>query len=179
MKSVGIISILALLILFPLISYLYLKWGYNFRLEALQELEPKGEIQIDPTPFFLKQDTFQNIDFEGRVTIAYNGSTEFSSMVEPIFEEFSHREEFLVLSMNSDSSINNEILSKFNIGDQWVLLNADYPMEKDLALIDTAGVIRNYYNVDSLDFKNLGKHIPIVLPRKKEEDIVMKKRNRN
>jgi hypothetical protein len=58
---------------------------------------------------------------------------------------------------------------------QWRMVNKAYPFEKDLALIDTSGTIRNYYLLDSVSFTSLGQHIPIIIPRKKEQDIVLKR----
>lgn len=176
MKSIRVIAILALLILFPLISYIYLRQGYYFRLDALRELEPKSKIADFNFESFDPQTTYDISDLAGHVSLLYNNDNASSvGMLLPIYEEFSHREDFQLIGFTIDSSNfqqaqNNNLPSK-----QWKFANAPYQWEKQVTLIDTSGTIRNSYDLDSSSFLSLGQHIPIVLPRKKEQDIKMKK----
>lgn len=167
MKAVKIIAILSLLVIFPAISYLYLIRGYNFRLEALNELAPKMEIDIfDHAPLASQESLKQH------ASIIYNADEANAlDLLTPVFEEFSHRSEFQMFGFTIDST---KFLDDYH-NDQWKLIYGKYPYEKDLALIDTAAVIRNYYTLDSSSFTSLGQHIPIIIPRKKEQDIVLKR----
>ena len=166
MKAIKVIAVLALLVVFPAISYLYLIKGYNFRLEALQELEVKEDIDaFDYAPFVENP-------FPGRASLVYNGDdAEALAYLEPVFEQFSHRDEFQMISFLSDSSK----AADFQMLEQWKAVLGAYPYEQDIALIDTASQIRNYYSFDSSSFTKLIQHIPIIIPRKKEQDIVLKR----
>ena len=172
MKSIRTLAILALLILFPFISYVYLKRGYNFRLEVLQKLEPKGQLDLseclDSFPDVLCKD-----DILGRTSVLYKYENEDQlNMLIPVFEEYSDRKEFQVLAIAKDS-VQLETAEKKLL--PWTLYYSDIELESSIALIDTAGNIRNYYEFDSTDFQQLGIHIPVVLTREKEKDIKMKK----
>ncbi len=136
-------------------------------MEALHQLEPKKTLAaFDYEPVATIDDIL------GYATIVYNADNPVAkSMLSPIFDEFSHRSEFQMFGFGTDStqfdSSENTI--------QWRMINEAYPFDKDLAIIDTSGTIRNYYLLDSVSFTSLGQHIPIIIPRKKEKDIVLKR----
>ncbi len=166
MKAIKVIAVLALLVVFPAISYLYLIKGYNFRLEALQDLETKASVESFDYP------PFTSNPFHGMASIVYNGdASEARAYLEPVFEQFSHRKEFQMISFLGDSID----LASFENDGQWNAVLGDYPYEQEIALIDTAAQIRNYYSFDSSSFTKLIQHIPIIIPRKKEQDIVLKR----
>ncbi|WP_235297041.1 hypothetical protein [Portibacter marinus] len=166
MKVYKVIAVLALLIAFPAISYWYLMRGYNFRLDALQKLETKAVI-TDFNYGNIKTNPFKN-----RASLVFDGqASEARAYLEPVFEEFSDREEFQMIGFVKDSMN----IAAYPANDQWITLIGHYPYEQSIALIDTASAIRNYYTFDSLSFKDLIQHIPIIIPRKKEKDIVLKR----
>jgi hypothetical protein len=167
MKAVKVVAVLSLLVIFPAISYLYLIKGYNFRLEALQQLEAKKTLEVfNYSPVVTLEDIL------GRATIVYNADKKQAyDMLSPIYEQFSHRPDFQMIGFTIDQ--NN--IDSSAISFQWRMVNSAYPFEKDLALIDTSGTIRNYYMLDSVSFTALGQHIPIIIPRKKDPDIVLKR----
>ncbi len=158
---------LMLLLAFPIISYVYLKFGYNFRLNALNELQPK--LTITEFDYMKGQDTFGIADLAGYVSLVYNADVDQNGMLDPIFEEFKHREEFQLIGITEKNTINRNKA-------QWYMLKGKYPYQDNLALIDTSLQIRSYYQFDSLSFQKLGIHIPIVMPRIPEKDIKMKNR---
>lgn len=174
MKSIRAIAVLSLLVLFPLVSYLYLRQGYYFRLNALKELESKTKLSefnyksIDP------QVTYDFESLSGKTTLLYNHDVDQSKgMMDPIYNEFSHRDDFQVIGFTQDTThlnTQNSVLES----SQWKIANAKYKWDKQVTLVDSGGYIRNYYALDSLSFLSLGQHIPIILPRKKEKDIKMK-----
>lgn len=160
-KSYQIIAVLALLFILPLGSYLYLKRGYNFRLEALNELKPKENIKNHPS--------FSKLMEKDNIYLLYNADDEVAaSWIGPVYDEFSHRSIFNVIGYTSDS------VPPTSVSNQYTYIASKYPFAESIALVDTASDIRNYYTYDSTSFKKLVQHIPIVLPRKKEEDIKMK-----
>lgn len=167
MKAVKVIAVLALLVIFPGISYLYLIKGYNFRLDALEKLEPKRTLAS-----FAYKPIISLNDLFGRTSVVYNADElQAYDMLKPIYDEFSHRPDFQLIGFMSDTSnIDSAIILT-----QWKMVYAEYPFEKELALIDSSATIRNYYMLDSISFTDLGQHIPIVIPRKKDPDIVLKR----
>ncbi|GLR19706.1 hypothetical protein [Portibacter lacus] len=166
MKALRIISILALLVLFPAISYLYLIKGFNFRMDALKDLEPKEQLEAFDYP------NVSLNDLKGKATLIFDGhNMKAKSLLEPVYDEFSHREEFQMIGFVADSAA----LRLYKNTKQWMTLLGDFPYEKEIALIDTGGVIRNFYDLDSISFKALIQHIPIIIPREKEQDIVLKR----
>lgn len=174
MKSLRVLSVIFLLFAFPIVSYLYLKSGYNFRFKALQELQPKTAI-TDFQYLSVPDSNSINIDaLKGKVTILFDYNEKGQeSMLQPLFDEFSHREDFQLIGLISDSStiigISDEEGHK-----QWIWAFGNYPYEKSISLIDTSLTIRNYYDFDSVSFLKMGQHIPIILPRKVDPDIKMK-----
>ena len=175
MKYFRAAGVLLLLFIFPFISYLYLKSGYNFRFNALQELKPKEK--LDPNTNFPEidnRDTFQFADSYGKVTIFYNEKAESAKeMLLPIYEEFEHKSEFNIIGFADTTAIRSEA-SKYQDFNKWNLILGKYPFEKEICLVDTGLMIRNYYGFDSSSFEKLGQHIPIILPREVEKDVVMK-----
>lgn len=174
MKSIRVIAVLALLVLFPLVSYIYLRQGYYFRLDALKELEPKVKIDKFDYIEFDSETNYSADDLRNKVTLIYdNSNPRATGMMQPIFEQFSHRELFQVFAFNKDSvsnvSLRNEMKSP-----QFKVVSSDYIWDKEIVLIDTSATIRNYYQFDSSSFLSLGQHIPIIIPRVQEQDIVMK-----
>lgn len=173
MKHFKSILLIVLLIGFPLISYLYLKSGYNFRLEALKQLEPKEEIADFSYPMLSSDRLISLSDIKSKVTIIYNADANNSEgMLNPIFDKFSDRKEFQVFGFSLDSTV---ILQSQN--NRWTILNGEYIWDSQLALVDTSATIRSYYTIDSSEFHLLARHIPIIMPREKEKDIVMKSQN--
>lgn len=156
---------LMLLLAFPIISYIYLKFGYNFRLNALNELQPK--MTITDFDFMNENETLGVSGLKGHVTLVYNADSEKKGMLSPIFDEFNHREEFQMIGITENNIVNR---SKA----QWYIVNGKYPYQEEITLIDTSLQVRNYYQFDSLSFQKLGIHIPIVMPRIPEKDIKMK-----
>ncbi len=173
MKGIKVIAVFGLLVLFPLISYLYLRQGYYFRLNALKELEPKMKLENFSYSDIVSDDVFSDDRLKGRLSLFYDASTVSSKgMLDPIFEEFSHREELQFVGFTDDTMVVKSHLNKDD--DQWILLEGKYKWDGKLALVDTSGTIRNFYTFDSASFSSLGQHIPIVMPRVKEQDIKMK-----
>ncbi len=181
MKSIRIIAVLFLLIIFPLISYLYIRSGYFYRLNALKSLEPKTEISKFDYSSFSENEQFNLSNIKGHLTLLYNLENENAiGMITPMFQEYSHRSEFQMFGFGMDSTkISKYLENKIIPNKQWNIVKEQYRWDKEVTLIDTSGMVRNYYNFDSNDFKLLGQHIPIVMPRVKEQDIMMKGQKNN
>ena len=160
---------LMLLLAFPIISYIYLKFGYNFRLNALNELQPK--MTVTEFDFTNENEKIGVSGLKGHVTLVYNADSDNTAILSPIYDEFNHREEFQMIGISEDNKINK---SK----EQWYIVQGKYPYQDEIALIDTGLQIRNYYQFDSLSFQKLGIHIPIVMPRVPEKDIKMKNQDK-
>jgi len=166
MKTYKIIAVLALLVVFPAVSYWYLMKGYNFRLTALQELENKRVVEDFP---FLAS---ERNPLRGRASLIFDGNhSQALDLIETVYKEFSDREEFQVIGFVNDSVR----MSIYPATSQWITVVDSYPYDLDISLIDTSSTIRNYYDFDSTSFTKLVQHIPIIIPRKKEKDIVLKR----
>lgn len=141
--------IILLLILFPLISWLYLKNGISFRRQALEQLSSITSFNNN----ILDSATLSQ--FTGKIAlIEINGSQE--SLVK-INDQFKESSDFVILSSKSGYKVqlgNNEISN----------LKAEFP-GKSYILIDNEGKVRRTYmdNSDN-EMKQLVIHIATLIP---------------
>ncbi len=195
-KIIQIIGLILFLIVLPVGSWYYLKAGFDYHKEALQELEMLGEVKGEHTILPLDGQEKRISDFQGNLIIAANLRKEDDNLVNKIArlkEQFEDREDvylvaFLETSNDSAFSWNDRIKGTDLAGHPRFLglelKNSKNQQFKDtffefekycqsepcemLAFVDSKSQIRQYYNVaDSDRMKRLVEHTAILLPKKK------------
>ncbi len=162
MKYFKSIVVLTLLIGFPLVSYYYLNEGFHFRKDALESLKVKG-------PLADVCNSFPVINGETIVLVhqAKQSDKNVQQHLNNVALEFKDESKFKIKSIPSTAS-----------GEVDLSLSTKIECTLDdskMILIDTAGMIRNYYGYSLEDFNELMEDIAIVLPRKVQKDIIEKK----
>ena len=183
----GVWVLFGFIILAPLVSYYYLKLGYDYRKEVLHELSPKADI----APFNLVVDTsFRVTDetLEGKVcVISYVDDVEEEwDYLYALWDQYKARKELLMLSFAPSvsrceheskegqwevHSLSPQAFRTF-MGSAITTDSLDLP-EYGHVLVDTAGVVRRVYPSDAENSKvKLIEHLAIVLPRTANSDII-------
>lgn len=188
-KTVRILFLTMMVVVFPLISWLYLREGIDFRKNALHEMQPIANLENLAFPVF-------EVEIGGK-------------------EDFPAPYYVIVELNNSDSGIHNSltgistqlgqvpsvvliaIIDKkqpaFEFSDSWVLIDKDeqlavelktaslnlpgYTEGKTVYLIDSKRQLRNIYNLTDLQqMKDFAIHAGVLLPIKNQKDLVFKRK---
>lgn len=184
-KIINILRFLALplfFIAFPLISYYYLKTGFNYQLGIINEIEVKDSTSLDVLALF---DADRKEFLEDKVIIAcltedQKALESFLKLFRDSQKQFGDRNDLLfVVYANNFYSLESfaEQVAALRRPEEVLTIEVDLKeytdlrsllnMESDdnLVLIDVNSKIRNYYNfADKNDLSKLGGHIVKVFP---------------
>ncbi|MEM1326076.1 MAG: hypothetical protein AAGI23_08990 [Bacteroidota bacterium] len=194
-KVVQFAALGLMLVFFPLGSWYYLRMGYNERKGALDEL--KYEIPL--TNFQLLDQTgkvIQKSDLEGGYSVIgtvdeFDANDPIIQASEGLFDEFATSKKMTLIthveSYDSLAIVNylNQI-NQDSISSEWHFVRGVAPFaavfeeqpENYLALVDTSGVVRNYYNAaDGKEVGDMAKHIAMfVMPLLRDAELVFKRK---
>lgn len=183
-----ILNILRFLILptffigFPLLSYYYLKTGFNYQLSIIEEIEVKDSISLEVLSLFdpERKEFLDNKVILACLTQEQQELEEFLKLFRDSQKQFADRNDLLfVVYANNFESIDRfaesvaalrrpeEVLTVQVDDQQFENLRSQLKTEadKNLVLIDVDSKIRNYYNFnDKEDLSKLGSHIVKVFP---------------
>lgn len=157
MKYLRGLAIVVVIFVLPAGSWYYLQSGYDYRLNALQELEPKGQLEQ------LSIDKDQPELFDEKVTlICLCDEVEADDLLtlDQIEEKYDSRGFQLIKLTSSDPDFQK--------------LSAKYGKHK-LILIDKDREFRSSYNFEESEIKDLVKHIAIVIPLPSRKKIKLKR----
>lgn len=185
------IMVIALLFLFPALSWYYLQTGLNHRKKALSELNELGKVG----PFQLKNQSNLIISNEGlkrKVTIVNfipankTIARNLTDRIAKVHQSFNEVDDVIFLSFTpADTSVQLiDMARELAIEDhkQWYLLGTTpeewqrlateaYKLpkvENSVALVDTSGTIRNYYDVNiNQEMGKLVEQTVLILPKQK------------
>ena len=137
-----------LLVLFPAISWLYLKNGISFRKTALEQLSDKMKFDLNDL------DSITSLSMKGKISlIDLKGDTSTLSRINDQFKESS---DFTILSKKEGYGVvlnNNEVdrlISKYG--------------NKTFILIDNEGYVRKSYSGEEGEKKEMIIHIATLIP---------------
>lgn len=150
--------VVLLFIVFPLTSWMYLRKGLNYRLEALAKLEVKASLPADSEYYEL-----------GRMQVLYNmgqgGSKQFESIAD-LFKDRSDALHFKQLDAADQSASKDSMMSV------WRLKYGPDQFNRSVFLIDTNSQILNSYMVgDENDMVLLTEHIALLLPSEPKQSL--------
>ncbi|MBR9920637.1 MAG: hypothetical protein GYB31_07335 [Bacteroidetes bacterium] len=176
-----------ILVIFPLISWYYLRGGLDYRLDALDELEELGTLAAFEWTD-QENETFNKEMASGNLLIAgFLPSGELREVyvdnMKKFHEQFDNRTDvyFLTLVPSGNAA---QLVSDYEIKDQnqwkWVnipesqlaaiaatyQLNPEQDPAEWISLVDEKGQIRKHYRIDDKkQLSRLVEHMAILLPR--------------
>lgn len=157
MKYLRGLAIVFVIFVLPAGSWYYLQSGYNYRLQALKELEPKGQVielvQERANPDFLRDDVTL-------ICLCDNISQKNLSTLTNI-EEKIDTAGFQILQLKSSDQ-------------DYPKLSENYGTDP-LILIDKDREVRNTYSFDEEVINDLIKHVAIVVPLPSRQKIKLKR----
>jgi hypothetical protein len=162
-KIIQTIVLLLLLVVFPLLSWLFLKDGLQYRLDVRERLAVKAQLPKSE-PGCL----------QGKIQVIFQDKPgKWTNRLQPIARHFSDREEILTFraldSLETDRMVDS--LQK-----AWVQSSLNGTYDDAVFLLDTTCAIKMAYNVDSdADMAALTEDIAFLLPIQKEKDFLIKR----
>lgn len=167
---------------FPLISYYYLKTGFNYQLSIIEEIEVKDSTSLDVLALFDpdRKEILDNKVILACLTQEQQALEEFLKLFRDSQKQFADRNDLLfVVYANNFESMDRfaENVAALRRPDEVLTVQVDDKQfsdlrsklkteaDKNLVLIDVDSKIRNYYNFkDKEDLSKLGGHIVKVFP---------------
>lgn len=199
-----VVVVLILIVGFPLVSWLYLKTGVKYRKEALAELQNHGKLPVFSLST-QDRDTLTNEMVKGKILVVDffdSGKPETPALMHfltALHHQFDDRTDVLFLNhaihpghdslsglrsyaekqgvkdFNQCLFLSADSLTMADLANNQYHMPADH-LYGDFALVDTAGVIRKYYDSGSpKDMKRLVEHIAMILPLAKTDSLVLRK----
>jgi hypothetical protein len=176
-KIISITLLFLLIVALPAGSWLFLKDGFNWRKDKLEELSPKG-LFLNSFSFTPEEKTkiFEETTYKTTVVkLNEDLSKDDMSMI----DQYRKSKTFLFLVLSEEPIIHEEFSSKQPlryITSSNLNANTEKLRSANYVLLDTAGVIRQFYNgTDNKTLTSIVEDVAIVLPRKITPDIEMKK----
>ena len=170
-RLIPILVLFLMFIVLPIGSYLYLSKGVDYRLAALEMVQPKGEL-LD-FEFYVDgiARSSQTLD-EKTALIHVNENSEDSKYLKMIYDQFKQSPNLVLLQIVSDSLVEEaEGFQKVYSPNAKAIMDAY--SGKDILLIDTAMQVRSYYELNDSTVNELVRDISVILPLKKKSSIKM------
>jgi hypothetical protein len=192
----GVAVLLVLLVVFPVMSYIYMKAGFDYQIEARDELQELGAVPTFPgQTIFGDSLTGKDLGKQIQLLAYFDPAREEVTQINgkylsEIYGQFDEVDWFRMELMVPESSkaALQRFLTEKNIEDpeQVFFYGTDRSREQFneqlhigqdmrsapnvVALADTAGVVRQYYDLtDGKQFVRLVEHIAMMRPQEKDE----------
>ncbi len=155
-KIYRVAVLLLLLVIIPAISWWYLQGGLQFRLDAIEALEPKAAL---PLPVD---------DGSPTVKLMFDRSDQaFDARIDLILERFGQRPDIVAIDLPPD----NRLGVRDSLEKAAHLSTYQGSLEEGVFLIDTANHVRRSYALSSdAEVSTMIEHITFLLPREPERD---------
>lgn len=182
MRIFRLVIVVAVLIIFPLVSWVYLSKGLKWRLGAQEETSVKANLQ----PFTLitaNGDTVAGTSLSGMFAIIASpeDSTGYAHLA-LVEEQFGSRTDYQTLYLvasNHEGSLQDSTIRHVRCADGCAeLIARAYEGEKNAAIIDDSLRVRGRYRIeDAAEMQALIKHMAVVLPIEKREKLELIRRD--
>ncbi len=181
MKKFKTLLILCVLVVFPAISWVFLKYGLEWRKEAVANLTPKADISALAvnSGAFITQDEVRNL-FIGKTTLLdLTGQSESPRLIE-INDQFqtSNTFQYVAFHQSNEARENSDIAPDNHLSmydDEFENVKS-YFKDADFVIIDTSGAVRQYYQgINEKVYNAIIEDLAVVIPRKKPKDIGIRK----
>jgi len=202
---VGVIVLFFLLGVFPILSYVYMKAGYDYQLDARSELKQLGSVmELPDTTIF--GDTLVGAKMGKQITLlSYFDPTDQKNLefcgkyFSEIYSQFNDvdwfRMDLLVPAKSTKALIDYRLNYQMDDPQQVFFYQTDQTLSavnarlyvadslrnkmNCVVLADTTGTIVNYYDLsDGMQFVRLVEHIAIMRPKEKEKPQALFQRER-
>ncbi len=172
MKILKKLAVTALIVVFPALSWYYLKTGLEFRKEAQTAMEPKGDLNslISSRAFTTEYDLKKTC--EGQTTIIISRKDESNDKtIQKLYDQFDDAYNFQLVLLNEKE------LTPLPEFDQSNFHVVPSTIEKggEIALLDNQGRIRSFHNFEKEAVQDLVTYTALVLPKKPGRDIKHRK----
>jgi hypothetical protein len=176
MREFRTILVVALLILFPAVSWYYLEKGKDWRMAGVAEIADKTQLSPD-TLYTADGDTLSEEQIFGYYIIATDQRKPVSEEVmNALHEQFGEREDLLLLSLSRNASPPEGWIGINCQGKDCGWLREYLVAQENCALIDDSLRLRRTYDLSSEDQrKKLVEHTAILVPLKKRERLELKR----
>lgn len=192
----GIGILLVLLVVFPIMSYIYMKAGFDYQVDARDELQELGPLPAFPAQTIFG-DTLTGKDLGKQVRlISFFDPSEAAVLstsgkyLPEIYEQFEEVDWFcmeLLVPESGKQALENFLAEKKwqdpqqvffyatrdtrEVVNQWLHIGSELQTAPNVvALADTAGIVRQYYDLtDGKQFVRLVEHIAMMRPQEEDE----------
>ena len=163
-RSIGMIitalAVVAVLCVAPIGSYIFLKGGFDYRLESLNQLQPK---ELDDQ---LSDLVATHAPFQGNARLIHiPGSEENDELVvlREIDNQIVDRSRFDIISFASNNSTEKNKID-FKVA-------PSVQSETQYVLIDTSNIVRGTYAFEETVGKEIIRHLSVVIPLPPQREI--------
>ena len=162
-KVVQTIILLLLLVVLPILSWVFLRDGLNYRIDARARLTPKTYLPENSGAFN-----------KGKIQVLYSGSSDaWESRLSAIASNFNDRKEILLFGQMDTLQM---VPLKDSLQKAWHLSGFEGLYENAVFLIDTTcAVTRGYELYNDQDMAALTQDIAFLLPIEKDKDFLVKR----
>ena len=174
MRLIKTITVVALVVLLPAISWYYLSKGAEWRKSGLKEISQRTQVTI---PDLITHDslTVSREDLFGNYVIAVDGQLVATSQSEKIVEQFGVRNNMRFLMIHpptAPSAQEGWLHIPCTDSDCEALAGELFPGQTNAALLDDSLQLRQSYNLREVDeLKRLIEHGAILVPPEKRDEI--------
>ena len=163
-KAFVTFAVLFMLVIAPAVSYVYLKKGFDYRLESIDQLKEK-EISAELRGFIDKQDPFT-----GNARLLHLPSSNLSEeikVLDVIDERIVDRTRFDIVSFASEPSTDRDDKIDF------MSVERTNPSEYQFLLLDTSNIVRAVYPYTEDVGKDIMRHLSVVIPVPTKREITL------
>ena len=165
-KYISALAVALILIGAPLGSYFYLRSGFEYRVQYLEELEPKDSI-----PLVVGQDNFIR-KTNGKVRLIHRPGSSLQEELEiltAIDKQIVDKTFFSAITLDTSGLGDDGDIKSVNVS------SARENLKSAFTLIDTSGIVRHEYSVDADTKKDIIKHLSVLIPMPKHTEVVLKR----
>lgn len=162
-KVLQTVVLVSLLVVFPLLSWLFLRDGLQYRLDAKARLVIKAELPPDSPACF-----------ESKIQILFQDEMDsWNTRIKPVADHFADREEILVFRSVDTLAMGS---TRDSLQKAWKNSGLDADFQHAVFLVDTTCSLRMAYDYTAdPQMAALAEDIAFLLPLEKEKDFLVKR----
>jgi len=155
--------LLLLLVVFPILSWFFLKGGVDYRMAARGKLDPKALVP-EGSPLYER----------GKIQVLYASDNDGQrERMQPILDNYEDRGDILEFEPLRDDLSGNMLDS---LRKTLLVLGKSEELESHAFLIDTAAsIVQAYYMVEDAEMARLVEDIALLLPLEEDKDFLFKR----